>query len=323
MKRNAGGRLRATAEQPAIMNATLVRRFALVASGLTQTNQRLLEAARALGWDSGLLDPAARRSWLTDGDVALGRLDVLPTLDGPEPGLEALRSLEEKGVIVLNRAGALLGAHDKLVTAFRLGAHGLPHPRTAHVGGDADPGFDFPVVVKPRFGSWGRHVRLCRSPSALRRCLRRLAREGWFRHQGALVQELIPLHGSDLRILVAAGEVVGAIERRAGPGEWRTNVELGGERRPVVPPPEASLLALTAAQAIGADLVGVDLLPDRDGSWTILELNGAVDFTAEYALDGTDVFQRVVATLGRAACAESEQIPDGRLEESIVSVGGR
>jgi [lysine-biosynthesis-protein LysW]--L-2-aminoadipate ligase len=291
----------------------LVQRFVIVANDLTLTNMRMLEAARALGWDSRLVEPEAARSWLARGDSVLGRVDVLPTLDGPQPGLEALRRLEETAATVYNRAGALLGAHDKLATALRLGAHGLPHPRTAHVGDDADPGFDFPVVVKPRFGSWGRGVTVCRSRNALRRCLRHLSRENWFRGQGALVQELVPLRGRDLRIIIAAGEVVGAVERLAAPGEWRTNVELGAVRRSVVPPPEASLLALGAAHAIGADLVGVDLLPEGDGGWTILELNGAVDFTTEYTLDGADVFERALATLARSGRGGAE-LPEAGLE---------
>jgi glutathione synthase/RimK-type ligase-like ATP-grasp enzyme len=61
-------------------------------------------------------------------------------------------------VVVLNRAGALFSAHDKLSTALRLSTRALPHPRTAHVEAPADPAFGFPVVVKPRFGSWGRDV---------------------------------------------------------------------------------------------------------------------------------------------------------------------
>jgi glutathione synthase/RimK-type ligase-like ATP-grasp enzyme len=86
------------------------------------TNRGLLGAAKALGLDAVVLTPeqAARR--LRPGDVALGRLDVRPTLDGPERGLNELRILEERGVVVLNRAGALLVAHDKLSTALRLGA---------------------------------------------------------------------------------------------------------------------------------------------------------------------------------------------------------
>jgi [lysine-biosynthesis-protein LysW]---L-2-aminoadipate ligase len=201
------------------------------------------------------------------------------------------------GVTVLNPAGALLGAHDKLATALRLGAHGLPHPRTVHVGGDVDSGLGFPVVVKPRFGSWGRDVHLCPSRDALKRRLRSLTRREWFLHQGALVQELVPPQGYDLRLVVSAGRVVGAIERVPAAGEWRTNISLGGRRRPVDPPAAARLLALEAAKALGADLVGVDLLPDEAGGWTILELNGAVEFNHAYTLNGADPHEQTIRNL--------------------------
>jgi glutathione synthase/RimK-type ligase-like ATP-grasp enzyme len=149
---------------------------------------------------------------------------VLPTLEGPQPGLEALRSLEDRGVLVLNRAGALFAAHDKLY---------------------------------------------------------------------------------DLRILVAAGEIVGAVKRVAAPGDWRTNIALGGSRMAAVPPPHACLIALGAAAALGADFVGVDLLPSADGGWVVLELNGAVDFTPEYSLSGESVFERVVQALVRSAFGDT------------------
>jgi RimK family alpha-L-glutamate ligase len=272
-------------------------RFAIVAHQATMTTLELLDAARSLSADAVILTPAEARRWLRNGDIALGRLDVLPTLAGPQPGLEDFRALESNGVTVLNRAAALLGAHDKLVTAIRLGARGLPHPRTVHVGGPVDPGFEYPVVVKPRFGSWGQDVHLCTSHHSLGRCLRSLARRDWFRRQGALVQELIPPLGRDLRLIVAAGEIVGAIERVSAPGEWRTNIALGGSRRSIVPPPAARLLAVEAADTLRADLVGVDLLPDDNGGWTVLELNGAADFTEAYNLDGEDVHERAIRRL--------------------------
>jgi glutathione synthase/RimK-type ligase-like ATP-grasp enzyme len=91
---------------------------------------------------------------------------------------------------------------------------------------------------------------------------------------------------------------VGAISRVAAKGEWRTNVNLGGTRVRVDPPPGALALAVWAAAAAGIELVGVDLLPDGEGGWTVLELNGAVDFTSEYQID-RDPFVAAMSELAR------------------------
>ena len=285
--------------------------FALIANRETPTN-RALAACPWNGSESAWLTPSAALARLRPFDVALGRLDVRPTLDGVEPGLWALAGLAARGVRVLNPPSALLIAHDKLLTARRLVRAGVPHPATAlALPGQALP-FTGPAVVKPRFGSWGRDVVLCRDAEALGRTLADLERHAWFRAQGALVQELVPPRGYDLRIVVAGGRVVGAVERRAAPGEWRTNVALGAARRPVVAPGDACDLAVAAASAAGADLVGVDLLPTDDG-FLVLELNGAVDFTRAYARE-TNVFRATVQALSDTVAA-IEAAP----ELSIVS----
>ena len=96
--------------------------------------------------------------------------------------------------------GALLAAHDKLLTTKVLTRAGLPHPRTRilHPGGPV-PDWEGPVVVKPRFGSWGREVERCEDEIALRRHLHELEHRLWFQRHGALLQELVPPAGFDLR----------------------------------------------------------------------------------------------------------------------------
>ncbi|HXG76734.1 MAG TPA: ATP-grasp domain-containing protein [Gaiellaceae bacterium] len=249
-----------------------------------RTNVALVAAWRELGLPAALLAPEEARSVLEAGDVAVGRFDVLPTLNGVEPGLEVLDELEGRGVRVLNRAPALLGAHDKLQTARLLARAGVPHPRTRHHPPDSRRlELGPPVVVKPRFGSWGADVFRCRTREEIEQVLAEVASRPWYVEHGALLQELVPPVGFDLRLIVAAGTVVGAIERVPERGEWRTNVSLGAARRPVEPGEEARALAVAAAAAIGADLVGVDLLP-VDGGYVVLELNGAVEFTGAYDL---------------------------------------
>src|SRR5579872_4225630 len=98
---------------------------------------------------------------LGPGDLALGRLDVLPTLDGVEQGLWCLERLASRGVPVLNSSLALRLAHDKLATAGAFAAARVPHPRTHPVTKRGGPTLPFPLVVKPRFGSWGTDVVRC------------------------------------------------------------------------------------------------------------------------------------------------------------------
>src|SRR5262249_19023677 len=159
------------------------------------------------------------------GDLVLNRVDVSPTLDGPSPGLWETTVVERAGATLLNHPRSLYLAHDKLATATVLAQARLPHPAPALVQGVGPPlGLRPPYVVKPRFGSWGRDVFLCRDTGRLVAVLGELTGRSWFGRHGVLVQELIGRARDDLRVVVACGAVVGAVSRVAGPGEWRTNV---------------------------------------------------------------------------------------------------
>ena len=236
-------------------------RVALVAHHESETNLRLVEAA-PLGVQAEIVRPSRIRGWLGPGDAALARLDVLRSLDGMETGSWEVGLIENEGIPVLNPLSALMATHDKLQTARLLEAAGLPHPRTIHFDDTGDVGtIELPVVLKPRFGSWGSDVMLCTTRRQLSEALAEISERPWFRTHGVLMQELIPPLGHDLRVVVSGGQVVGAVRRQAAEGEWRTNVALGAERQHADPPRGAIELALGAAAAVGADLVGVDLLP--------------------------------------------------------------
>lgn len=274
----------------------------VVAGKPTATNELLVGTLRERGLQATRVPAVGLGRRVAAGDVVLGRLDVQPTLDAVEDGLAELAAIELRGARVLNRAESLLACHDKLETMARLARFGVPQPATAHVRDARSlPALAFPVVVKPRFGSWGKEIVVCESARQLSRCLGRLRARGWFAKQGALVQELVPPLGFDLRLVVAGGLVVGAIRRVAAPGEWRTNVALGARRESTAPSAEACSLALAAAAAVEADLVGVDLLPLADGRHVVLEVNGAVDFTREYSLGGRNIFDGVAGVIEELA----------------------
>jgi glutathione synthase/RimK-type ligase-like ATP-grasp enzyme len=75
----------------------------------------------------------------------------------------------------------------------------------------------------------------------------------------------------DYRLFVCAGEVVAGMTRHAP--VWITNVRQGG--RPEALPPDGELagLALRAAESVGADYAGVDILRDAEGRPWVLEVN--------------------------------------------------
>ena len=274
--------------------------FAVVAHRVTPTNTRL----------GAILTPGQALARLGPGDVALGRLDVLSSLDGVEPGLWALDRLAASGVTVLNGRRTLVAAHDKLATADSLFAAGVPHPRTVHVAPWLElPELEPPLVLKPRFGSWGCDVFRCDDTESIWATLRELQTRPWFEATGAIAQKLVAPRGYDLRVVVAGGRVVGAVRRIAAPGEWRTNVALGARREPVAPPPEACAIARAAAQALDGALVGIDLLPADIGTWVVLEVNGAVDFTSAYSIDD-DVFAATSAALAVDVEAAARLAPE-------------
>src|SRR5262245_10375267 len=143
-------------------------KLAVVAHRRSATNEALAAAALSCGIEAALLEPQRALATLGPGDIALARLDVREELDGIESGTGELEKLAAAGVEVLNPPSALAAAHDKQLTARVLRLAGLPHPHTMLLA-PALPVVapDLPVVLKPRFGSWGRDVELCRTPAAI------------------------------------------------------------------------------------------------------------------------------------------------------------
>jgi len=278
--------------------------FAIIAHSSSETNNALASAWRS-GECYGVLSPREALGSLAHGDVALARLDVRRSLDGVEPGLSDLVELERRGVRILNRPEALLAGHDKLLTARLLESGCVPTPRTVFVGDDwLELSSLLPLVLKPRFGSWGADVFRVDDESALRRLERELAGRPWLARGGAIAQELVPTLGFDLRVLVVRGVVVGGVRRRASDGEWRMNVSCGARRIAETVEPRAARLALEAVEMTCLDLAVVDIMPLPGGGFCALEVNAAPDFGLEYN-SGANVFLAVTKQLESVAAISS------------------
>jgi RimK family alpha-L-glutamate ligase len=106
----------------------------------------------------------------------------------------------------------------------------------------------------------------------------------------AFLQDLIDRDDTrhrDLRVYVVGDEIIGAMYRYAPEGDWRTNVALGGDVQDATGdmPEEAAETALYAAEVMGLDYAGVDLIEGDDG-WFVLEVNPTAGFKGLYRATG-------------------------------------
>jgi RimK family alpha-L-glutamate ligase len=107
------------------------------------------------------------------------------------------------------------------------------------------------------------------------------------------LQETLPHGGRDLRAFVVGGRVLAAIER-VGSG-WRANLARGARALAAELSAEEERLCLDAAEALGVDYAGVDLLRAEDGREYVLELNGIPGWRGLQEATGADVAAALVA----------------------------
>lgn len=246
------------------------------------------------------------RPQLRSGGADLDRADAVLTRIIPSGSLEqvvfrvdALHRLEDRGVRVVNSARAIERTVDKFWTSSLLAQCGLPTPETVVCESFEEAMEAFrrlgDVVVKPLFGSMGLGMVRVSDEELAWRAFRTIEEiRGVYYLQRAVDHE-----GRDIRAFVLGGRVLGAIERRAR--GWRTNLARGGRARAVEVTPEWSALALRAAQAVGAEYAGVDLLPARDGTAYVLEVNGIPGWEGFQRATGIDVAGALVDHLAGAS----------------------
>ncbi len=246
----------------------------------------------AIGRRSGLRSRAAD---LDRADAVLARIIPSGSLEQIIYRVDALHRLEDRGVRVMNSPRAIERTVDKFWTSALLEQCGLPTPDTivCETPEEAFTAFrEFgDAIVKPLFGSMGLGmVRVSDEEMAFRvfKAIEQI--RGVY-----YLQRTIDHDGRDIRAFVVGGRVLAAIERHSS--GWRTNLSRGGTARAVQLSEAWAGMAVRAAAAVGAEYAGVDLLPARDGSVYVLEVNGIPGWRGLQATTGVDVAGAVVDQL--------------------------
>ncbi|MET0482464.1 MAG: RimK family alpha-L-glutamate ligase [Aestuariivirgaceae bacterium] len=223
-------------------------------------------------------------------DACLVRSVPGGTFEAVTRRLGILHALRELGVVVWNDARVIERCVDKSTTTFLMQRAGIAVPKTWTVE-TRDRAVAIarrelrrgPLVLKPLFGSQGRGLRL----------LTRLDElpepdqvDGVY-----YLQRFMGVEGEtgfyDFRIFVVNGRPVAGMTRR-GTG-WITNVKQGGTPEPLGRDRQLEELSVRAANAVGADFCGVDLLRGANGATVVLEVNSMPAWSGLQKVSAVDI----------------------------------
>lgn len=251
------------------------------------STRRLVEACEQRGHEVQVIDTLKCYMDITSSSPAVwyhgekleGFDAIIPRIGASvtQYGLSVIRQFEMMGAYTLTESIALGRSRDKLRSLQLLSRKGVGMPKTgfAHSVDNTKELIDLvggaPLVIKLTEGTQGKGVVLAETRKAAESVI------DAFRELEAdiLVQEFIKeAGGSDVRCLVIGKKVVAAMERTAAEGEFRSNLHRGGTAHLTRLSPAERATAVKAAQCMGLNVAGVDLLRSNRGP-LVMEVNSS------------------------------------------------
>jgi [lysine-biosynthesis-protein LysW]---L-2-aminoadipate ligase len=287
-------------------HATRSARLGLLVSHLREEEKLILAAAKRLGVEVEVLQDRSLVLELTGAqppDVGL----VLDRCVAHTRGAYALQIFESWGIPTLNRSNAVVTADDKALMSAAFARAGVPTLRTAvaftiESALEVGERFGYPLIVKPVSGSWGRLLARANGPAALREILAQKRALGGPQHSVFYLQEYVQKPGRDIRAFLVGGDVIAASYRTAE--HWITNVARGAVSTPCPVTPDIASTARHAADAVGVEIAGVDLIETPEGL-KVIEVNGGAEFKG--LMTTTDI--AIADVIVRYAASKLKPVP--------------
>jgi ribosomal protein S6--L-glutamate ligase len=249
------------------------RRFKEAALQRGHTAKVLDTLKFAIDLQRGVPDLYFRQKPLSAYDAVLPRIGASLTYFGTA----VVRQFQEMDVFCANTAHGITNSRDKLRSLQILSRHHIGIPRTSFVRDKKDviPAIErvggAPVVIKLIEGTQGIGVLLAESMKTAESIIEMLQAQ----KQNVLVQKFVAeSKGKDIRAFVVGDRVVAAMRRTAEGQEFRSNVHRGGSAEAVELSDEYRETAVRAAQILGLQVAGVDMLEGADGP-QIMEVNSS------------------------------------------------
>lgn len=202
------------------------------------------------------------------------------------------RLLEKSGYRLINSAKAIELCDDKMKTYITLAGENIAFPDTVssplnyacvpdNLYAEIENRLGYPVVVKEVYGSMGKSVYLCKNRDEL------ISMRNSLIGKPHLYQKFTGAKGKDIRVIVIGKKAIGAMQR-VNKKDFRSNIQAGGEGYFMPLNEELKAISEKAANVLGLDYCGVDVLEDN-GKYYICEVNSNAFFKGFTAATGIDV----------------------------------
>ncbi|RNC85389.1 MAG: 30S ribosomal protein S6--L-glutamate ligase [Balneola sp.] len=280
------------------------------------STKRLVEAIESRGHEAKVIDHLKcdiiieqdkpdifyKGESLSDIDAVIPRIGASVTYYGAA----VVRQFEMMNKFTAVQSQALVRSRDKLRSLQILARAGIGLPKTVftNYSKEVDKLIDSvggaPLIVKLLEGTQGYGVVLAPTKKAAQSII-----EAFHSMKArVIVQEFISeSKGADLRVFVVHGKVVGAMKRQGKEGEFRSNLHQGGTSSLIKLNKKEREAALTAAQAMGLPIAGVDMLQSERGP-LILEVNSSPGLEGIEKTTGKDIAGAII----RYVASETEKI---------------
>ena len=277
------------------------------------STRRLAEAAAERGHETRIIDVLRCYMNITPhrpgihykGGVLEGYDAVIPRIGASVTfyGTAVLRQFEMMGTYPLNESVAITRARDKLRSLQLLSRKGIGLPVTgfAHAPDDIQDLIKMvdgaPLVIKLLEGTQGIGVVLAETHKAAESVI-----EAFMGLKAnILVQEYVKeAGGADIRCFVIGDKVVASMKRQAKEGEFRSNLHRGGSASLIRITPEERSTAVRAANTMGLNVAGVDVLRSNHGP-VVMEVNSSPGLEGIETATGKNVAGMMIQFLEKNA----------------------
>lgn len=273
-------------------------RIGVLTTHIHEEEKRLVEAGKQRGHQVDILEvkrfgigicPNDPKIYYEGERVSTTYDAIIPRIDPPETefGFTVLRQFQALDVYTTDTAYSLELCRDKIRCMQYLMRKDVPFPTTGSaysreeydkviktVGGA-------PLIIKLNQGTEGVGVFLAEDEKAAKNFL------GTFKQFDVrvLMQEFVAeSSGSDIRVVVLDGQIIGAMQRSSQDGDFRANISQGGITEVVELNQAEQDVVLHATQAMRLSMAGVDLIRSKNGP-LILEVNSAQDFVGPHEFE--------------------------------------